>query len=352
MKRSTILLITLLVVVIVAPILYLSVVISKLPSIKDWMVETIETLDADKANLYEYKMAVTSSQPIPDAYIYVTTYKGKIDSLHSVNFVAPVEGVQAELQGDSIIINLDNVKDTLSGTLLLTLELPENNNLILNNQVASLDVRFMKSDIGAVNATSLGDILIEDSNLGAFMLAKNDEAHKTIDIQDSNIGAVRLNGNNDTLEVQDSNIGAMTISGVCQAINLKDNNFGVVSWNKECNDKAVIEDCVMTVKVKENVMDDADDDKNARVYMIDDNGEKVEVASGAIKIDGEDGEKVDITPTGVHVKSDDGERVDISPAGVYVDDEGTSVQVTPSGVVVKENGEEVISVGLNGVKIK
>lgn len=335
MKRSTILLITLLVVVIVAPILYLSVVISKLPSLKDWMVETIETLDADKANLYEYKMAVTSSQPIPDTYIYVTTYKGKIDSLHSVNFVAPVEGMQAELQGDSIIINLDNVKDTLSGTLLLTLELPENSNLILNNQVASLDIRFMKSDIGAVNATSLGDILIEDSNLGAFMLAKNDEAHKTIDIQDSNIGAVRLNGNNDTLEVQDSNIGAMTISGVCQAINLKDNNFGVVSWNKECNDKAVIEDCVMTVKVKENVMDDADDDKNARVYMIDDNGEKVEVASGAIKIDGEDGEKVDISPAGVHVE--DGE---------------TTVKITPIGVVVKENGEDIVNIGLNGVTVK
>ena len=109
MKRSTILLITLLVVVIVAPIIYISVVISKLPSFKDWVVETVETLDPGQENLYEYKMLVTASQPVPDCYMNITTYKGKVDSLHSVNFVAPAEGVKAELRGDSIIVNLDNL---------------------------------------------------------------------------------------------------------------------------------------------------------------------------------------------------------------------------------------------------
>ena len=251
MKRSTKLLIVLLIVVLVAPIIYISVVVSKLPSFKDWVVETVESLDTENQNLYEYKMTVTSSQQLPDCYMYITTYRGKVDSLHSVNFVAPVEGVQAELRGDSIIVNLDNLKAVDSDALLLTVELPEKNNLKLDNQVANVDIRFNNMDIGAVNVTSQGDLIIEDCDMGAFMSVECD-ARKRLSIDDSNIGAARLDGKGTTLTVSDSNLGAMSIAGTCDAITLGDSNIGVMSWNDECNDKAVVTDCTMTVKVKEN----------------------------------------------------------------------------------------------------
>ena len=141
----------------------------------------------------------------------------------------------------------------------------------------------------------------------------------------------------------------MSITGVCDSIALADSNFGVVSWNNQCNSIAQVKDCVMTVKVKD---DNSDDDANAVVYMIGEDGERVDVTSGSIRVEGEDGEKVDISPAGVHVNSEDGEKVDISPAGIYVDDEGTSVQITPTGMVVKENGEEVVNIGMDGIKVK
>ena len=355
MKRSTILLITLLVVVIVAPIIYISVVISKLPSFKDWVVEAVETLDSGQENLYEYKMLVTASQPIPDCYMNITTYKGKVDSLHSVNFVAPAEGVKAELRGDSIIVNLDNLKSFDGDGLFLTVELPENNKLKIDNSVSTVDIRFKGVDLGAVYAATYGDILVDDSNLGALMTAENDKK-KSIRISDSNIGAVKFFGKSTTLYVDNSNNGAMSIGGTCDAITLRDSSIGVVSWNNECNDKAVIEDCEVTIKVKENVLDvnynELVDDDSATIYIIGEDGEKINMTSGNFQIDTNDGERVDISPAGLHVKSDDGEKVDISINGVYVDDGETTVKITPTGVVVKENGEEIVNVGANGVRVK
>lgn len=339
MKRSTILLITLLVVVIVAPIIYISVVISKLPSFKDWVVETVETLDPGQENLYEYKMLVTASQPVPDCYMNITTYKGKVDSLHSVNFVAPAKGVRAKLIGDSIVINIDEVQAVANDKLLLTVELPAGSTLKVYNQQPLLDIHFDHVDMGAVNVATCGDLLFDNAEMGALMTLESD-SKKSLSLKSSDIGVVKINGNNTTLAVSHSNVGAMSVAGTCDAITLGDSNLGVMSWNDECNDKAVINDCAMTVKVKENIVnvtwnEEDDNDSLVKMYIID-----------------EDGEKVDVSLDGVHVKGSDGEKVDISPAGVHVDDGETTVKITPTGVVVKENGEEIVNVGANGVRVK
>lgn len=339
MKRSTKLLIVLLIVVLVAPIIYISVVVSKLPSLKEWITETIETLDANEAYLYEYKMAVFSSQQLPDCYLSVTTYSGAVDTLHSVNFVAPAKGVRAELIGDSIVINIDEVQAVANDKLLLTVELPAGSTLKVYNQQPSLDIHFDHVDMGAVNVATCGDLLFDNAEMGALMTLESD-SKKSLSLKSSDIGAVKINGNNTSLAVSHSNVGAMSVAGTCDAITLDDSNIGVMSWNDECNEKAVVNDCAMTVKVKENIVnvtwdEEEDNDSLVKMYIID-----------------EDGEKVDVSLDGIHVKSSDGEKVDISPAGVHVDNGETTVKITPTGVVVKENGEDIVNIGLNGVTVK
>ena len=339
MKRSTKLLIVLLIVVLVAPIIYISVVVSKLPSLKEWITETIETLDANESYLYEYKMAVFSSQQLPDCYLSVTTYSGAVDTLHSVNFVAPAKGVRAELIGDSIVINIDEVQAVANDKLLLTVELPAGSTLKVYNQQPSLDIHFDHVDMGAVNVATCGDLLFDNAEMGALMTLESD-SKKSLSLKSSDIGAVKINGNNTSLAVSHSNVGAMSVAGTCDAITLGDSNIGVMSWNDECNEKAVVNDCAMTVKVKENIVnvtwnEEDDNDSLVKMYIID-----------------EDGEKVDVSLDGVHVKGSDGEKVDISPAGVHVEDGETTVKITPTGVVVKENGEDIVNIGLNGVTVK
>ena len=340
MKRSTKLLIVLLIVVLVAPIIYISVVVSKLPSLKEWITETIETLDANESYLYEYKMAVFSSQQLPDCYLSVTTYSGAVDTLHSVNFVAPAKGVRAELIGDSIVINIDEVQAVANDKLLLTVELPAGSTLKVYNQQPSLDIHFDHVDMGAVNVATCGDLLFDNAEMGALMTLESD-SKKSLSLKSSDIGVVKINGNNTSLAVSHSNVGAMSVAGTCDAITLGDSNIGVMSWNDECNEKAVVNDCAMTVKVKENIVnvtwneEEEDSDSLVKMYIID-----------------EDGEKVDVSLDGVHVKSSDGEKVDISPAGVHVDDGETTVKITPAGVVVKENGEDIVNIGLNGITVK
>ena len=339
MKRSTKLLIVLLIVVLVAPIIYISVVVSKLPSLKEWITETIETLDANESYLYEYKMAVFSSQQLPDCYLSVTTYSGAVDTLHSVNFVAPAKGVRAELIGDSIVINIDEVQAVANDKLLLTVELPAGSTLKVYNQQPSLDIHFDHVDMGAVNVATCGDLLFDNAEMGALMTLESD-SKKSLSLKSSDIGAVKINGNNTSLAVSHSNVGAMSVAGTCDAITLGDSNIGVMSWNDECNEKAVVNDCAMTVKVKENIVnvtwneEEEDSDSLVKMYIID-----------------EDGEKVDVSLNGVRVKGSDGEKVSITPLGIHVDDGETTVEIGPNGVVVKEDGKSIVNVGVGGVSV-
>ena len=321
MKRSTILLIALLLLVIVAPIIYIVTIVNKMPSFKEWIVQTIEAADTDRGSMYEYKMSVVSSQSVPRCYIYVTTYRGAVDSLHSANFVAPVEGVRAELIGDSIVLNLDDLKEPEGDGLILTVELPDNSTLKVDNPFDLVELRFNHAEMGAVHASTHGALLIEDCCMGALMTKRND-SRKCMAIHDSNIGAAKIAGNATTLVVADSNIGALSVDDTCDSIELSDSNLGVVSWNKECNNKVVATDCVMQVNTKEDGIEEASDDSDNDAL------------------------------TSMSVVGEDGEKVNVSINGIYVDDDETSVQITPAGIVVKEQGEEVVKVNAGGVTVK
>ena len=331
MKRSTILMIIVLAVVILAPVIVKGIMATKLPSLGDVVSKVMNSTDN---TTYTYNMKVTSPDrsSVPDCYVLVTTYSGKVDTLSSVNFVDPAMGVEAVLEGDSIIVNLQNVSDLTADGLVLTVELPENSKLLVENSVPTVDVHVVSANIKALRLNSLGDFLARATNLGA-LLSSDTTRTATMVLESCNVGALKLNGANTSLDVNGSNVGAMTIAGTCSAIKLNDSSIGVCSWNKANSALAQIKDCSIVSRVNEEVIDITVEDNK----MDDDDAEGSDV--------------VNISPSGVHVESD-GDKVNISPAGVFVDSEDTKVAISPAGVVVRENGEEVVNIGVGGVKVK
>ncbi|MBQ2979771.1 MAG: hypothetical protein IJE18_06660 [Bacteroidaceae bacterium] len=342
MKRSTIFLIVALAVIIIAPIIYISIAIRSIPSsLKDWVIETIEDADFENENLYNYKMLITATDAtsVPDCYISITTYEGAVDSMRSVHFIDPSDGVSAVLRGDSILVMLDKVDALVGEGLCLTIELPRSSDLKIYNDVPTADVRLQHASVGAMLVSSLSDLLVSDSNLG--VLSGSDcIVSKKLDIENSNVGAMKINGDNLALRVDDSNVGAMDIMGTCSAIELSDSNFGVCSWNDACRDMAVIEDCTITSHTNAGSIIIKSDDDGKTIVMSGD-----AATSSIVKVES-DSDKVDISPSGILVETETGEKVNVSLTGVHVETEDETVQITPTGIVVKEDGKEIVKIGL------
>lgn len=342
MKRSTIFFIILLVILVVSPIVYIVLVAKDVVELRDWVVEEFQSND-DNEEL-SYKMRITSLNDtfVPDCYMNITTYDGMVvDTLQSVNFVVPADGVTAVLRNDSIIVVLDNVNATVFDGLCLTVELPKNSRLEITNNVPTVDIRMHDAELSTLEVASLSSLDIKDSNIGAFV-SVDKTSDKILNIADTNVGAMKINGDNMTFAMKDSNVGALTIAGVCDAIKMNDSKVGVCSWNNACNQLADISDCVITSRVEEDVLDiSIDNDENVSLRV------KSDSASTA-----EGNEKVDISPSGVKVNDGDGTNVDISLSGVHVDSDEATVHITPTGIVVKEGDEEVVKIGIGGVKVK
>lgn len=329
MKRSTKLIIVVLAIVILLPVIFIGIMATKLPSIGDVVNKVLKSTGNVE---YTYNMKITSPDgtTVPDCYLLITTYSGTVDSLSSVNFVDPAMGVDAVLKGDSILLVLNNVTDLTADGLCLTVEIPENAKIQIENSVPTTDVRVISADIAAIKFLSLGSFFAEGTSLGAF-LSSDTTYTSELKFENSNVGALKLNGANNSLVITGSNVGAITIAGTCNAIEMSDSNIGVCSWNKANSTMAKINNSSIVTNVSEDVVDITIGDNNNN----DDNGSDI----------------VNISPSRVLVESD-GEKVDISPAGVFVNSEDTKVEISPKGVVVKENGEEVVNVGVGGVKVK
>ncbi len=336
MKRSTILLIVLMSVLVIAPVIYISLVAKDVMTLKEWMENEL-TFDVNSEDMLAYKMKITSpdATDIPDCYINVTTYDGMVvDTLQSVNFVIPADGVTAVLRNDSIIVVLDKVNATVFDGLCLTIELPANSQLDVINQVPAVDLRFHDADLGTLVVNSESDIDMKDSNIGAMTYAYTDvTAGKAMSLSDVNIGALSMKGDNLALTIYDSNVGSLGVSGTCRAIKLADSNVGCCSWNDACNSIALIEDCIIATKVQEGELDTniGEGGDFAISFKNDTNA---------------------VVQTNCHIMvQDDDANVDVSPSGAVVDTDDATVHITPTGLVVKEGDKEVVKIGLDGVKI-
>ena len=337
MKRSTILLIVLMSALVIAPIIYISLVAKDVMAIKD-LVTNGMNINVNTEEQLAYKMKITSldTTDIPECYINVTTYNGVVvDTLESVNFVIPADGVTAVLRNDSIIVVLDKVNATVFDGLCLTIELPANSQLDVENQVPAVDLRFHDADLSTLVVNTDSDLDMKDTNVGAMYYVYTDKTiGKSLRVSDTNIGAISMKGDNVALTVEDSNMGALGVSETCRTIELFDSNIGCCSWNEACNSKAVIEDCIITTEVLEGELDvRIGENKDVAVSFQTDTTADVDIKS-SITIQDEDA------------------RVDVSPSGaVVVDKEDATMHITPLGLVVKEGDKEVVKIGLDGIKV-
>lgn len=346
MKRSSIILIVALFVIIVAPLIYVGTVVSTSKEtfdIKNWIVENIST-KAEAEHVYKMYISSPCSDSIPECYMNVTTYSGKVDTLHPANFIDPVAGVQAVMRGDSIIVVLDNLNLFVGDGLFLTVELPKNVRLFIDNSVPTAHIHTHNVVLSALNYNSRSSLMAVNSQIGA-LISIDTLTPKTLQMFNSNIGAMQLNGDKASLDISNSNIGAIVVSGTCESIAFDNSNIGVCSWNQACAEKAVIRDCKISTTVDEGIVAITIDDYN--------DAKKRTWSNGSVNIEVEDdGDKVSITPTQVNVEGEDGETVDITPGGVHVVTDDTEVHITPNGIKVSEEGEDVVSIGMGGVKIK
>ncbi len=340
MKRSTIFILVILSLCIIAPIIYICLVArdvkNNMGNIKEWVSEYID-VDESSAS-YILNINSTDSISVPDCYIYVTTYTSSTGGDKYVHIVNPVTGVNVKQENHLINVDLNEVSDMEGDGLILTIELPKNSILKVENKVAAVDIVTGNADLNRLMLVSPSDIKVEDSNIGAISSVEQ-LTQKSMLFDDSNIGLIQFNGDYCSVEVDNSNIGAMTISGTCQAISMSESQIGVCSWNRACSNIAVIDDCDITTLVDEHIFQVTVDD-----VAIDTTAMEVQVSS--------DSDRVEISPSGMLVESEDGESVKVSIDGVHVDADGTKVDISPAGVRVVENGEEVVSVGVGGIKVK
>lgn len=348
MKRSTILLIVIFAIIIAMPLIIIGLVSKDVIKIQDWIVENFNIDNNTPTYIYTLDITSPNAGSIPPCNIHINTYKGAVDAQNPVFFVAAAGGVETAMVGDNINVVLDGVKDLVDGDLCLTIEVPHNARLKIVNRVPNADVNIVGGSYDALYFDTWSDLQISDVNIGGIM-SVDTTSYKTIAIDDSNIGAMELNGDKVDFKVEDSNVGVIAIAGTCSNINFHDSSIGMCSWNNACSVKAVVDDCIISTQVGEGIvavtMDDFEKGTHSAIKIAPD------TANAIVDItDGED--KVKISPTGVHVESEDGERVDISPTGVHVNDDDVTVNITPVGIVVKEDGKEIVNVGVGGVKVK
>lgn len=272
MKRSTIFLIIVLALAVIIPALVVGVVASKMPSLDDVIGKAVQMGEKPE---YTYNMTITSpdAADVTDCYIMVTTYSGSVDTLSSVNFVDPVTGVAASLNGRNIEVELTGVSDLTADGLCLTIELPESTKLVIENTLPMVDIHLSSADLSALRMASPGDFTAINANLGAF-LGSDKSVAKELHFENCNVGAAKLNGEKATLYVAGSNIGAMTVAGDCDSVMLSNSNIGVCSWSSACGDRAVIDNCVITTHVSEGVVD----------ITIDDGKEVVNIGVNGVKV--------------------------------------------------------------------
>ena len=346
MKRSTQLIIVILLVAFVTPIIYIALVAKDALKVKDWIVEHV-SVDDKKIYSYSLEINAADAQAVPPCNIHINTYKGVVDSLNPVFFVAAAGGVDAKCEDSHIVVTLGDLKDLVADDLCLTIEVPQNARLKIVNHVPQTHLSLVGGDYGAIYVDAKSNLMMADVNVGG-VLSVDTTALKKIVVDDSNIGAMKVNGKNIELDIKDSNVGALSISGTCERIVFADGHIGVCAWNNDCATKAVIDDCSIVSRVVEDVLSvtiaDFENESFTSVNALPD-------STGAMYIEGDDGEKVNITPTNVNVEGSDGEKVSITPLGIHVDDGETTVEIGPGGIVVKEDGKSIVNVGVGGVSV-
>ena len=335
MKRSTIYLVILLLVLLIFPFIILGILMYNSPDLSD-----LENKDDESALPYNIVIHATDTTIENYGYIQLTTYKGYVDEDNPVKFIADGNGFNASLQNNTIIISVDSLSDLGENNHFLSIEFPSNAKIKLINTVPDIAIRAEAGDFKALNAQSPGYTQINSCNVAGVILSDTTYVNQ-ISISNSNIGGLKINGKGKDLRICLSNIGTLSVSGTCKSIFFNSNNIGACSWNSENQKNADINHCTIGATVNEDVIsidinDDDEADSDVTISAFSDDTSKVR-AGIRIGIANDNKNRVDISDDGIEVDSEDGDHVSVSPKGIQVNRNGQSVvSIDASGIQVND----------------
>lgn len=239
MKRSSIILLSLLSVIIVTAVVCIMMIRNKIPYI------------SYPSPSHYYTMVITSadSSIVDNCNIKVITSDEECDSL-VVNYINRSEAVSTICRNDTVFVVIDNTMLIAGPSQILCIELPENIALRVSCDQPNVDLLFDECDMGALWYDIQGDIEADDCSIGAVANNGN-EANNRMTFRECNIGALKLFGYNTDLFIDDSNIGAFMAEEDFSSIEILDSSIGACSWSQRNHNIARCSNSIISSSIPE-----------------------------------------------------------------------------------------------------
>ena len=329
MKRSTIVIIIVLALAVLVPVIFVCIVATNFVS------DVKEISAADEGLPIDYVVVVDDPAQTHAVNLSFSTERENSGIFSSVNIQSRCGGISTVISSDTIYINIDTLHTNDATPCPIEVVLPNKSSIELHNPSPAVNVMVKDANLDNLQAAVAGDLSIEDSNVGV-LLSIDSVAHSSIKMDDSNIGAAKINGQNKTIGIDSSNLGALVVAGDCGSINAADCNIGVATWNNKTQSNFYARDCVFLSNINEDV-ESVEFDRSYRVVAGD----------SVVRV--KNGEVVNISTEGVHVESGS-DKVNITPSKVFVSSGTDTVKVSPAGVHIT-SGDDKVSIGVDGIKV-
>lgn len=329
MKRSTIVIIIVLALAVLVPVIFVCIVATNFVS------DVKEIGAADEGLPIDYVVVVDDPAQTHAVNLSFSTERENSGIFSSVNIQSRCGGISTVISSDTIYINIDTLHTNDAAPCPIEVVLPNKSSIELHNPSPAVNVMVKDANLDNLQAAVAGDLSIEDSNVGV-LLSIDSVAHSSIKMDDSNIGAAKINGQNKTIGIDSSNLGALVVAGDCGSINAADCNIGVATWNNKTQSNFYARDCVFLSNINEDV-EAVEFDLSYRVVAGD----------SVVRV--KNGEVVNISTEGVHVESGS-DKVNITPSKVFVSSGTDTVKVSPAGVHIT-SGDDKVSIGVDGIKV-
>lgn len=327
MKRSTIVIIIVLALAVLVPVIFVCIVATNFVS------DVKEIGAADEGLPIDYVVVVDDPAQTHAVNLSFSTERENSGIFSSVNIQSRCGGISTVISSDTIYINIDTLHTNDATPCPIEVVLPNKSSIELHNPSPAVNVMVKDANLDNLQAAVAGDLSIEDSNVGV-LLSIDSVAHSSIKMDDSNIGAAKINGQNKTIGIDSSNLGALVVAGDCSSINAADCNIGVATWNNKTQSNFYARDCVFLSNINEDV-EAVEFDRS--------------ILAGDSVVRVKNGEVVNISTEGVHVESGS-DKVNITPSKVFVSSGTDTVKVSPAGVHIT-SGDDKVSIGVDGIKV-
>ena len=186
MKRSTIVIIIVLALAVLVPVIFVCIVATNFVS------DVKEIGAADEGLPIDYVVVVDDPAQTHAVNLFFSTERENSGIFSSVNIQSRCGGISTVISSDTIYINIDTLHTNDATPGPIEVVLPNKSSIELHNPSPAVNVMVKDANLDTLQAAVAGDLSIEDSNVGV-LLSIDSVAHSSIKMDDSNIGAAKIN---------------------------------------------------------------------------------------------------------------------------------------------------------------